>query len=62
MLYKFGRELAYKIYELEASDLDSDLEELLKSNISNFSNELDLSLIDKYTVKHILETINKLYD
>lgn len=59
---KLGRELAYKIYEPEESDLDSDLEELLKTNISNFSDELDLSEINKYTVKHILEVINNLYN
>lgn len=58
---KFGRELAYKIYEPEESDLDSDLEELLKTNISNFSDALDLSKNDKYTENHLLEVINNLY-
>lgn len=58
---KFGRELAYKIYEPEESDLDSDLEELLKTNISNFSDALNLSKIDKYTENHLLEVINNLY-
>lgn len=59
---KFGRELAYKIYEPKASQLEDDLKEFLKGKIAEFSNEIDLSLIDKYTVKDILETIDKLYD
>jgi hypothetical protein len=58
---QFGRELAYKIYEPLISGLYSDLEELLKTNISNFSDELDLSEINKYSVNHILEIVDNLY-
>lgn len=58
---QFGRELAYKIYEPEDSGLDSDLEDFLKKNISNFSEELDLSEINKYSVNHILEIVDNLY-
>lgn len=54
---KLGRDLAYKIYEPEASGLKEDLVEMLKNKISNFSGEFDLSEIDDDTIEHILETI-----
>lgn len=58
---QLGRELAYRIYEPEATNLNQDLEDLLRNTISTFTNEIDLSEIDEYSVEHILEIINNLY-
>lgn len=54
---QLGRELAYKIYEPDATGLTEELEEQLKNYISTLSVEIDLSEIDEYTVEQILETI-----
>lgn len=59
---QLGRELAYRIYEPQTTNLDQDLADLLRSTISTFSNEIDLSEIDEYSVEYILETINNLFD
>ncbi len=56
--FQFGRELAYKLYLPEESLLYEDLEKFLLDKLSCFSSELDLSLIDKYSVTAILETID----
>ena len=54
---EFGRELAYKIYNPNASELDEDLNELLQNKISSFADDLDLSEIDESSIEQILETI-----
>lgn len=54
---EFGRELAYKIYNPEASGLDKDLNEILQNELSSFADDVDLSEIDESTIEHILETI-----
>ena len=54
---EFGRELAYKIYNPKASELDEDLNELLQNEISSFADDVDLSEIDENTIEHILEVI-----
>lgn len=54
---EFGRELAYKIYNPKASELDEDLNELLQNKISSFADDLDLSEIDENSIEQILETI-----
>lgn len=54
---EFGRELAYKIYNPKASELDEDLNELLQNKISSFADDLDLSEIDESSIEQILETI-----
>ena len=54
---EFGRELAYKIYNPKASELDEDLNELLQNEISSFADDVDLCEIDENTIEHILETI-----
>lgn len=54
---EFGRELAYKIYNPKASELDEDLNELLQNKIASFADELDLSEIDESSIEQILETI-----
>ena len=55
---KFGRELAYKIYEPNDSNLTQDTIHELKNFLINFATELDLSLIDKYSSEQILEEID----
>jgi len=54
---KFGRKLAHKLYEPEFTELDNDLIQELKNLLTNFASEFDLSVNDKFTRKHILETI-----
>lgn len=54
---EFGRELAYKIYNPKASELDEDLNELLQNKISSFADDLDLSEIDESSIEQIFETI-----
>lgn len=56
--FKFGRNLAHKLYEPEFTELDNDLIQELKNLLTNFASEFDLSVNDKYTRKHILETID----
>mgnify|MGYP000097233202 CR=1 FL=1 len=55
---KFGRELAYKIYEPNDSGLIQDTIHELRNLLINFATELDLSLIDEYTSEQILEEID----
>ena len=56
--YKFGRELAYRIYEPESSGLNDELDEWIKKMLYCFANEFDFSLIDKYTKRDVLEMIS----
>jgi len=56
--FKFGRELALKLYEPEATELKNDLNNELEGLLINFASELDLSNINKHTKKEILETID----
>lgn len=56
---RFGRELAYKIYEPNNSDLKYDTIEELKLLLCNFATEFDFSSIDEYTPQRILEKIDK---
>lgn len=55
---RFGRELAYKIYEPNDSDLMQDTMDELKNYLVDFATELDLSVIDEYTSERILEEID----
>jgi len=55
---KFGRELAYKIYDPDDSNLTQDTIHELKNFLINFATELDLSLIDKYSSEQIHEEID----
>ena len=55
---KFGRELAFKIYEPNHSGLIQDTIHELKNFLINFATELDLSLIDEHTSEEILEEID----
>ncbi|TLP79241.1 hypothetical protein [Maribacter sp. ACAM166] len=55
---KFGRELAFKIYEPNDSGLIQDSIHSLKNYVINFAMELDLSLVDEYTSEQILEEID----
>lgn len=54
---KFGRELAYKIYEPNDSNLIQDIIQELKNYVINFATEFDLSVIDEYTSEQILEEL-----
>lgn len=54
---EFGRSLAYKIYDPNASGLEKDTIEELKVLLCNFASEFDLSVIDEYTCTDILETM-----
>ena len=55
---KFGRELAFKIYEPNDSGLTKDTIRALENFLINFATELDLSLVDEYTSEQILEEID----
>lgn len=55
---EFGRSLAYKIYEPNASGLEEDTIEELKLLLCNFSSEFDLSVIDEFTSEEIVEVID----
>jgi hypothetical protein len=55
---KFGRALAYKIYEPNNSYLRQDTIQELKYLLCNFAAEFDFSLIDEYTPNQILEEID----
>lgn len=59
--FKFGRELAHRLYDPENTELEDDLDEALKYLFINFASEFDFSLIDKQTTEDILETINSYY-
>ena len=54
---EFGRSLAYKIYEPNASGLEEDTIEELKLLLCNFASEFDLSVIDEFTSEEIVEVI-----
>lgn len=56
--WRFGRNLAYKIYNPNDSGLKHDTIQELKLLLCNFASELDLSVIDKYTCEQILEVID----
>lgn len=55
---KFGRELAYKIYEPNNSNLKQDTVQELNHFLCTFATELDLSSIDEYTPDQIMEVID----
>lgn len=55
---KFGRELAYKLYEPEESGLEEELVTHLKNYIITFANEFDFSEVNDYTIQEIEEYIN----
>lgn len=55
--WRFGRNLAYKIYKPTDSDLEHETIEELKLLLSDFASEFDLSVIDEYTCEQILEVI-----
>lgn len=55
---RFGRELAFKIYEPNDSGLTKDTIRALENFLISFATELDLSLVDEYTSEQILEEIN----
>ena len=54
---KFGRELAQKIYDPEATELKEDCITLLVDYLFSFTDQLDLSLIDADTAPAIIERI-----
>lgn len=54
---QFGRELAYKIYQPDLTELDNEVENYLKNLLCNFALEFDLSLEDKYSVTNINDMI-----
>ena len=56
--HDFGRELAYKLYQPEASGLDNELKNELKNFLICFASEFDFSLITKNQVNEILEEMN----
>lgn len=55
---EFGRFLAGKIYNPIESELQEDLVKFLTNTISSFSDDVDLSMIDDYTIEGILSLIN----
>ncbi|MEO2053339.1 hypothetical protein LDL77_11080 [Flagellimonas marinaquae] len=55
---EFGRSLAYRIYEPNASGLEQETIEELKVLLCNFADEFDLSLVDEYTYENILEVMD----
>ena len=55
---RFGRELAFKIYEPNDSGLTKDTIRALENFLINFATELDLSLVDEYTSEQIFEEMD----
>jgi len=55
---KFGRELAFKMYEPNDSGLIEDTLNELNNFLINFATELDLSLVDEYTSEQIFEEMD----
>ncbi|TLF45204.1 hypothetical protein [Maribacter aurantiacus] len=55
---EFGRSLAYKVYNPNASGLEEDTIEELKVLLCNFASEFDLSVIDEFTSEEIVEVID----
>lgn len=55
---EFGRFLAGKIYNPIESELQEDLIKFFTCTISSFSDDVDLSMIDDYTIDGILRTID----
>lgn len=58
-LEKYGREIAYRLYDPEGSQLDEQLFEELKSVLICFADELDLSVINKQTKHDIYDILNR---
>lgn len=56
---KFGRFLAYKIYDPNGSGLESDLNDNLYDKLLCFASEHDLSAIDENTIEYVNEVILK---
>jgi hypothetical protein len=54
---KFGRTLAGMIYNPEGTELEEDCINLLSDYLFCFTDQLDLSLIDEYTIDTVLEQI-----
>lgn len=55
--YKFGRELAYKLYNPESTELKDELVNKLQNLLICFASEFDFSLVDENSICEILETI-----
>lgn len=56
--FKFGRELAYKLYEPETSELEQELIKELQNVLISFASEFDFSVIDKSSIIEIMDTMD----
>ncbi|MDF4221091.1 hypothetical protein PXC01_05790 [Maribacter sp. M208] len=54
---KFGRTLAGMIYDPEVTELEEDCLNLLCDYLFSYTEQLDLSLIDEYTIDSVLQRI-----
>lgn len=57
--YKFGRELAYKLYNPESSELREELHNELQKLLIGFASEFDFSLVDDNSIIEIQEMIDR---
>lgn len=57
--YKFGRELAYKLYNPESSELREELHNELQKLLIGFASEFDFSLVDDNSIIEIQEMIER---
>lgn len=57
--YKFGRELAYKLYNPESSELREDLNNELQKLLIGFASEFDFSLVDEKSIIEIQEMMDR---
>ncbi len=56
---KFGRELAYKLYNPESSELSEELRSELQRLLIGFASELDFSLVDENSIIEIQEMMER---
>jgi hypothetical protein len=56
--YKFGRELAHKLYNPESTELRDKLHKELQKLLITFASEFDFSLINKNSILEILEVMD----
>ena len=60
--YKFGRELAYKLYNPESTELKDELHEELQKLLITFASEFDFSLVNESSILEIEEMLERYCD
>ena len=60
--YKFGRELAHKLYNPESTELKDELHEELQKLLITFASEFDFSLVNESSIFEIFEMLDRYCD